>query len=693
MKIHFTAKAFFVCFIFLLSANGLFGQQPVLAWAKSLGGNYAMAVGRTDMGYSTVTDSAGNVYTGGYFFGYSVDLDPGPGVFNVTGNNYTNIFILKLDANGNFIWAKSIGSNGDEGINSMSLDMAGHILITGFFDTQADFDPNGGIKYLYPNGGFDVFVLKLDTTGNFIWAKSFGSSTDEQYGKLATDGAGNVYLTGSFKSPTDFNPGSGVYILTPANYPNRNNPDIYILKLNAAGNFVWAYSFGGDYEDYGTAITVDNVGNVYAAGSLKSSSQVDLDPGPATYILTGGQSGCSFILKLNSFGNFVWAKAFYSKYNTGYGDSYINGITNDQNGNVYTAGAFNQKLDLNPGSDTFYVTSNNNLNDLFISKLDSMGNFVWAKQVGGSRHDLAEAIKIDSAGSIYITGFFAGTVDFDPGVGVNNLTSTGTYSSSDVFILKLDENGNFLWAGKVGGKSDDITFAELSIDISNNIILTGNFRDTANFDPGSGTYNLISKGTDDIFILKLSPQNILPLSLLNFTAIKRNNNNLLQWTVENEQNFDRYQIERSINGKDFNAIGSIKAIHERQYTFTDNNPTNQQTTPNNKPQTIFYRLKMIDKDNTFTYSKIVSVKLPTDNKFTISPNPAKDNIMLQFSKTITGKSTVEITDASGKIMFQKTVEVSGSNMSVSTATLPSGTYTVRLMNNGEEYLQKVVVVR
>ena len=211
----------------------------------------------------------------------------------------------------------------------------------------------------------------------------------------------------------------------------------------------------------------------------------------------------------------------------------------------------------------------------------------------------------------------------------------------------------------------------------------------------------VSGTTNPTYIRLNNSSNILPVHLLSFTAQLQDKQTHLTWTVENEQNFDRYQIERSSpyssagtsNGKDFTAIGSVKATHAKEYTFRDNNPFATPTPLERAGVRSFYRLKLIDRDGKFSYSKIVSVKLPSDNKFTISPNPAKDNILLQFSKTITGKSTVEITDVSGKVMLQKTVEASGGSMSVSTSTLPSGTYTVRLMNNGEEYLQKVVVAR
>lgn len=106
-----------------------------------------------------------------------------------------------------------------------------------------------------------------------------------------------------------------------------------------------------------------------------------------------------------------------------------------------------------PGAGVFNLTSvdnpstANNQNDIFISKVDADGNFVWAKQLGGIDLKDATAVGVDAAGNVYTTGFFYGTVDFDPGVGVSNLTSIGY---SDIFISKLDASGNFVWAKQMG---------------------------------------------------------------------------------------------------------------------------------------------------------------------------------------------------------------------------------------------------
>ena len=554
----------------------------------------------SDIGFATVVDSAGNVYTGGYFFsdGYPVDFDPGPGVYNLAGSQYTTIFIMKQNAKGKLVWAKQIGSSGDETIYSMVLDKSGNLVISGVFDAQTDFDPGTGTQYLYSKGDFDVFIEKLDTAGNFIWAKSIGSTGKEGYNHLATDTSGNVYITGSFTGTADFDPGTGVYTLTPP-YFTTITSDAYILKLNAAGDFEWAHSFGSYKDDDGTGITIDKNGEVYAAGFVWGNSQIDFDPGPGTYMAQASAGGTSFLVKLNSAGNFIWVKTFDS-YNI------IRGITTDQQGNIYSGGYFQYKTDFDPGLDSFMVAPVSVLRyDGFICKLDSAGNFVWVKTVSGKNDDFIWGLKTDTANNVYASGNFSDTADFDPGTGIYNIDA-GIYS--DLFVLKLDENGNFLWAENVGGV-DNVNPRDLALDKYNNLVITGSFSNKIDFDPGVGTFYLKSVGIDDIFILKLNSQIITPVHLLTFTAQLKESNALLNWQVENELNFDRYQIERSRNGKDFTSIGTVKATNKKEYSYTDNVSRELAVLSNQNSQlpthnSLYYRLKLIDRDGSFTYSPI-----------------------------------------------------------------------------------------
>ncbi|MBI4648130.1 MAG: SBBP repeat-containing protein, partial [Bacteroidia bacterium] len=398
-------------FISKLDASGNF------VWAKQLGGT------SNDRGYSIAIDSSGNIYTMGDFYGI-VDFDPGAGTYNLTSAVSAEIYISKLDALGNFVWAKQLGGVNTAGY-SIAVDSIGNVYIIGIFFDPVDFDPGPEIYNLTPAGLYDIFISKLDAWGNFVWAKQLGGTSYDDGRSIVVDGSGNVYTTGYFYYTADFDPGAGTYNLTSA-----GNADIFISKLDAWGNFVWAKQFGGASYDAGRSIVVDGSENVYTTGYFYYTA--DFDPDAETYNLTSAGNKDIFISKLDALGNFVWAKQL-----GGIDHDIGRSIAVDGSGNVYTTGYFQGIAVFDPGPGTYNLTSAG-LEDIFISKLDASGNFVWAKQLGGTNIDYSYSIALDSSENVYITGNFSGTANFDSSPGTFNLTSAG---ENDIFILKLRQKG------------------------------------------------------------------------------------------------------------------------------------------------------------------------------------------------------------------------------------------------------------
>lgn len=468
-----------ITFLVLLAPKSFVAQE--LAWAKSMGGS------GFDRGESIAIDAQNNVYTLGYFT-ETVDFDPGSGTFEVTAQGEADIFITKFDASGNFVWAKTIGSSDSEYPDTLVLDTSGNLLITGYFETDLDFDPGAGTQILTSAGNLDAFVLKLDADGNYLWAKSFGSSSPDRGRGIAVDNSGNVVTIGYFNNTVDFDPGAGT-----ANLTSFGDEDIFILKLDANGNYLWAKQLGGTREDFPNAVAVDAAGNVYSTGSYTNSAP-DFDPGSGTFLLeSAGTLDKMFVSKLDASGNFVWAKqASGSHYNVG------NDIAIGPNGEVLVTGYFYATQDFDPGAATFELISEG-LADAYILKLETNGNFVWAKRMGGPVYEEGVSIKTDSNGGIYTTGRFEETVDFDPNGGTANLSSEGFI---DIFVQHLNASGNFQWASSVGGQDEDRGLG-IAVDNQGKVLCTGYFNTTADFDPGSGVFNLTSQGEMDVFILKL----------------------------------------------------------------------------------------------------------------------------------------------------------------------------------------------
>lgn len=472
--------------LFSLKANA---QAPDWLWAKGIGGI------NNDDGISIAVDGSGNVFTTGQFEGVG-DFDPGLGVFQLTSTVETDIFISKIDSFGNFMWAKAIGGNSFDIGNSIILDASGNVYITGSFNGIVDFDPDSLENFNLTSSGLkDIFVCKLDGNGNFMWAKAMGGTSDDYGRSVAVDAFSNVYTTGSFKEIADFDPDSS----TNFNLTSAGSGDIFISKLDWMGNFIWAKSMGGTEYEEGHSIAIDDFGYVCIAGYF--SGTVDFDP-DSLGIFNLNSEGLTdiFISKLNNSGSFSWAKS-------------IGGITNDKCysialdafSNVYATGYFTGIVDFNPNAGTFNLTSAGD--DIFISKLDSSGNFIWGKAIGGTSGDRGLSIALDAFGNVYTTGSFEGTTDFDPdSSGTFNLSSAG---SGDMFISKLDSAGNFSWARTSEGISLEEGLS-IAIDRFGYTHVTGFlysptvlFDNTiiSNIDSTSG-YN--GEFTSDVFIAKLS---------------------------------------------------------------------------------------------------------------------------------------------------------------------------------------------
>jgi len=380
-------------------------------------------------------------------------------------------------------WAKSIIGTQDDVVNAIAVDNVGNVYTTGYFQGIVDLDPGPGTYDVTSTGVASMFISKLDASGNFLWGYGFNNASNGL--AITVDASLNVFLTGVFSNVMDLDPGPGIYNLTSAGYE-----DVFILKLNMSGNFVWAKRVGSTGYDSGVGIVIDSFSNIVITGTYGNS--VDFDPGPGTYTLSS-MFISGFVLKLNVFGNFVWAKSYDALSVNAW--CAPKGLITDVSGNVYTTGSFvNGTIDFDPGIAVYSFTTNNIWNT-FVSKLDSAGNFVWAKQFTGTNACDASSIKLDASNNVYTTGNFVDIVDFDPGPGVYTVSATQAANS---YVSKLDSNGIFLAAISVSAGANNRAMS-ITTDLNANVYITGRYFGLTDFDPGPGTYYLGSID-QDIFV-------------------------------------------------------------------------------------------------------------------------------------------------------------------------------------------------
>ena len=479
--------------IFLIFFISLFNCSPaqsiILDWAKAVGGS------SNSGGIKTVSDAVGNVYVMGYFFG-TIDIDPGPAVFNITSSGEYDIFVTKSDAAGNFLWVKQIGGPFYDNFRSMNIDNSGNLYFTGSYYATLDFDPGPAVfNMTCSTTGYATFLLKLNAGGNFIWVREIiEAEYSSAGGNVAATPSGDVYVSGYFQGTGDFDPGPGVFTLSSTGTVS----DVFISKFDVNGNFIWVKQIAGFDGKNCYSMSLDAFDNVYLTGVFYYTC--DFDPGPAVFNLTANNtsgSSATYILKLDRDGQFVFAKQIAADFNI-VGHSIIVG----QTGAIFVTGDFTGNGDFDPGPGTFTMSAGV-YPHAFIVKLDNTGNFGWAKQfVSGALPTSGSyglSISVDNFGNVYSVGGFNGAVDFDPSASTFTLSSP---ARGDTYISKLDPDGNFLFGLQLTG--NDLTYSGcLFVDAQRNLTLTGSYVGTSDFDPTAGVYSLSSNGGDNTFYLKL----------------------------------------------------------------------------------------------------------------------------------------------------------------------------------------------
>lgn len=492
--------------LFILLKASASSQTVDFKWVKTFGSS------GLDIGANLTVDASGNLYSISQFSG-TVDFDPGPGTYNLTAIDSTDMVILKQDANGHLIWAKQFGGTGEQEGFGIALDNSGNIYCSGLFAGTVDFDPGPGIYNLSATSVSPAaFICKLTPVGSFLWAAKFNEG---RLHDIAFDAANNVYTTGYFSGTVDFDPGPGVFNLT-----SKGSSDALMLKLNSAGGFIWAKHVGGASQDYALSLDVDVAGNLYTIVRPAQTTLTDFDPGPGVFTFTSG-NGNNVVLKLDASGNFVWAKRFGASSSNGAHD-----IKLDAAGNIYISGVFYNIGDFDPGPGVY------NLNPAgppqagraFVCKWDASGNFLWAKNFGGPQADFCNGLALDAAGNVYTTGGFTSPADFDPGAGTYILN--GNSNGRTAFVTKLDASGNFIWAKKFSSTGNQSGGNHLFVDAKQNIYTVGYFQGTTDFDPETGVYNATAAGYD-IFVHKMSQ--CLGITQSNITAIACNS-----YTINNQ---------------------------------------------------------------------------------------------------------------------------------------------------------------
>jgi hypothetical protein len=359
-------------------------------------------------------------------------------------------------------WVKPGGGSGSDAGTSTVVDGSGNIFVCARFAGTSLF----GSNMLTSAGQSDVMVARYNSTGAILWAVRGGGTGNDEPTSIATDAAGNVYVTGFFTGTATF----GGVTLT-----SNGGKDMFIVKYNAAlGTVVWAKRGGINGDEIGNGVAVDPSGNVYVVGSFVDSTKF----GSLATVTSAGSSD-AFFVQYNSSGVEQWSKTIGAN-----GFDSATDIAADASG-IYLLGVFNNTVII--GTDTLISKGSS---DIFIAKYNASGAAQWARRGGSTNADIPSSISLDASSNVLVTGNYSGKIYFAS----DSATAVG---NADVFVVKYNANGTMQWLRSGGGTDNDLG-QDITADGSGNVYVTGFFMGTANF----GSRSVTSAGKADIFVVK-----------------------------------------------------------------------------------------------------------------------------------------------------------------------------------------------
>ncbi len=380
----------------LLAPAAAFAEAPYLVeWTRQIG------TSSDDISISGTVDSAGNAYITGYT----------SGSLKGTNTGLADAFLTKFDSSGSELWTQQIGTSSIDRSDSVVVDSAGNIYISGV--TWGSLE--GTIA-----GRYDAFITKFDSSGGELWTQQIGTSGDDSSSSVAVDSAGDVYISGTTSGSLEGT--------------NAGVNDAFITKFDSSGSELWTQQIGTSSIDYSSSVAVDSAGNAYISGVTWGS-------------LEGTNTGLTdaFLTKFDSSGSELWTQQIgTSRFENG------TSVAVDIAGNAYIASSTYGSLE----------GTNAGLYDAFITKFDSSGSELWTQQIGTANHDLSSSVALDGAGNAYISGSTRGSLK-------------GTNAGQrDAFLIKFDGSGSELWTQQIGTSSDDVS-TSISVDSAGNAYITG----------------------------------------------------------------------------------------------------------------------------------------------------------------------------------------------------------------------------
>jgi hypothetical protein len=424
-----------VLFFVLLAFPIQLLAQPY--WGKLQGG------ANVDETVAVFVDGSDQTYTTGYF-STSAQVNGSP--LSVVG--LTDVFLTKTNAAGTSVWSIGFGSSSSDRGLDVAVDASQNVFVCGFFSGTINF--GSGVSISSNGSSRDAFLAKFDASGSILWARSGGSSgNNDRANALAIGADGSVVITGQFSGEAGFD-GQNISSV-------GNSNDAFIAKYTTGGDLLWVRSGGGTESDSGLGITVDSGGGVYACGQF--SGDISWDNDYANTI----DNAC-FIVKYSSTGSEEWFR-----WGGGSSQSIAYDITTNGS-NVYAVGDFGEAITFFGGSSNPVINSPESF-AVFIVAYSSSGGYLWGAQEHSSSPVSGRGIDHKN-GELGVVGWYECTfTSLSDNYGESTFNSIGF---KDAYVMRHSTSGNFIWARNFGSKSSEEAF-DVAIYGSGQEVIVGSF--------------------------------------------------------------------------------------------------------------------------------------------------------------------------------------------------------------------------
>lgn len=394
-------------------------------------------------------DGHGNVFVLVYYES-NFDANPGTGVYNIAGDGYC---LIKLDNNGNFIWARYLKStSGNLAVKDLSIISDTLVQVVGAFkDSISGFEGSGFYSYpLTSNGNWDAFYYRILASGATQTGFNVGGSDNDAFFKVIADSLNNPYIIGCTQDTINLFGYSGppVYVYSPPLNATASEADYFIVKYNSILQPTMVHNFGtkrtsiyssGIYSAGSFSIAIQ--GNKIALGIVTSHlyDLLDINPSPSSSEVI--DSSALVLWDLNF--NYLWHRIICS--GTTNTDLLIPRFSTNRN-SLYLGGSFYQTIDLNPSpteSDIVTLTipaAGAARKANFFSKFDLLGNYKWGRVIDGYEWDYIFGLEVDSAENVHIIGYSeSGALDINPNEGIDSVTVSSFTTEKLCYLIKISE--------------------------------------------------------------------------------------------------------------------------------------------------------------------------------------------------------------------------------------------------------------